>query len=234
MKKALIITMFFTNNLFATYDVTNMNLGKSMNKFGVTRFDDRLLNHPGMTGNVGEMMRGYIIKSQFNHRPRIEKASSIGPSGNNFNVTDELLKELFEYEPCFTIRPLHTLNLSGCENLTDDHIKSMCKNPFFYRLKNINLEGTGVTHIGLQYILESLIGSIREIPQESATYGMPITVVNVAITSRQDPPVKSEKVFSKRNITITYEKLDGSESSFRPASGALKELRLAINLPCAH
>jgi hypothetical protein len=228
------IVLLFLASLSAdvmSMEILDQDLESSMDIQTQRMFDQQLRPHFETNSSFGQMMIGKIMSARQSNKPPIEKATSIMPTGCEFQASNKELNELFSYRPVFKARPLHTLNFSGCKNLTDEHIVMMCSNPFFYRLKNINLEGTSVTYQGLQSILDSKIGSIRGLPSMSADSNYFTTVINVTIESDKISAEKT-KIYKKFGFTIHYESPDGSPSHFDSSKGALKEIKLTIK-PCS-
>jgi hypothetical protein len=205
--------------------VTDRQIEGTMDTFGVDRFN----NLPNMPLDVARILMPYMQKSQFDHRPRIEKANTIEPSNNCFQADNDLLERLFNYKPKYDVPYLDTLDLSGCENLTNEHIGMMCENSFFYRLKKIVLLNTNVTENGLGTIFHSKIGSVRGIPQVSSRFGKQSTTLDVIISS--DKVKKETKTeYRKDKFRITYQTYDQEPSIYTPCDNGIKIFNL-IELP---
>jgi hypothetical protein len=209
-------------------EIIDRDLERSMENFNGRRLAD-WMNRSDLPHGMLDSLSPYIDKLEYKNRPLMDRATVIKPSFHgDFRASQDLLYRFFNYKPLSAnINPLHTLILSGCAELNDDHIEAMCCNPFFYRLKNINLSRTGVTYRGLQSILQSKIGSIRGMPQISTKLSNNVSIVNIVITSdRVDQEIS--KTYRKFNFRIDYTCPGTGENRFHSSKQAVKELKLII------
>lgn len=142
------------------------------------------------------------------------------------SLTDEEITR-FVNLPFYELR---SLDLSHNSFLTDKHIKKLSENSKIKRLCEINLSNCPhITDKSLTYILESeYIGKIRILPQISDRYGIPVSSINIIISGKTgiSEEMKRKGCLGKRGFEIIYQPSNGGESSFPPASNALKILEL--------
>ncbi|AIL13862.1 hypothetical protein IM40_10905 (plasmid) [Candidatus Paracaedimonas acanthamoebae] len=91
-----------------------------------------------------------------------------------------------------TLYNLKTLDLSNQE-IDDKFIEALCNQPTFSRIINLDLSGNpDITDLSLKYLLESnTLGSVRDLPQISGTYGSPSS--EIYITTR-DTAISPEAI----------------------------------------
>jgi hypothetical protein len=228
----ILTTLCFAFKTAISMHVTYNQLQNAMNSFNADRFSgfNDYAYLPNATPDVLNYLNAQAALLRDVNKPSIERESSIRlePDGNCDNPVD-ILNDFFEYEPCGKARPLHTLDLSNCNNLTMEHLNMMCDNPFFYRLKNITIPNhfadsrENILRI-INLILKSEVGSIRGLPQLSAKYRVPSSVIE--LTFAAPAPGDFNKEYNRFDFTINYERPDGQPCSFCPSKRSIKFVKV--------
>ena len=125
---------------------------------------------------------------------------------------------------------LKKLDLSGHNELTDDHIIELSNNQqSFKQLLTIDLSNCPkITVKSLEAIRDShTVGSIRNLPQISARYGLPSSEVKLIIGGKTSIERKEKKEkYSLRPFRIAYQHARGGKSSFNPVNNGIKILNI--------
>jgi len=127
-----------------------------------------------------------------------------------------------------TLKNLRILDLSN-QGINDDFIEQISNNPTFSRVMKIDLTGNpDITSKALEYISDSpFLGSVRDLPQVSARYGVYSSEIRVVATGTD---IASEviKVYNEKpqncNFLIHYLNPVTEQPLCKPAVKAIKWL----------
>jgi hypothetical protein len=138
-------------------------------------------------------------------------------------------KELDRLVASKLLTNLKKLDLSGHDELTDDHIINLGNNQqSFKRLLAIDLSDCpNITVKSLESIRDSkTIGLIRNLPQISARYGCPASSIRVSIGGKTKiTRQEKEKKYISEPFAIEYRLPTGEISpTFRPVKNGMKML----------
>lgn len=158
--------------------------------------------------------------------------SRIIPSGSP--LSEDEIRELIESK---TLTNLHTLDLSNQKNVTDVHIKRLSENPAFKRIINLDLSGTRVTSSSIMDLLGSNMGTIRDLPQLSARFGLPsstiyLTALDTQIENNFERNVfpsggKCFTIFSQ-GVHLDYLNPVTGQKTSLPVDGAMKMIEVTM------
>lgn len=127
-----------------------------------------------------------------------ENYYSYKPKQKNINV-EQLLND---------IKPtVKTLDLSGCDAVDDNFIRTLSLNKKSEGILNIDLRGTKVTKLSLEYILKSkILGTRRDLPQISGRYDMPSSEIYLDIRDTSIDIKEAKKYFENpiSDIQLRY------------------------------
>ena len=146
--------------------------------------------------------------------------SSVIPSGSP--LTEIEIKDIFTLKK---FQNLRTLDLKN-QDLTDKDIELLSKNPSLGRVINIDLsENPRITAKSIQFVLDSpYLGSIRDIPQISDTYGLPASTLYLSLqgTSADPEEISQEKNIFRKNFSIHYKHPKDNSGTYPSADNGLK------------
>lgn len=124
------------------------------------------------------------------------------------------------------LKKLKILDLSN-QDMTDDDLKALSENPTFSRLLNLGLEdNSNVTEQGIEYLMNSPLGTVRDMRQFSEVYEHPISEINVKINNTG---IKDPQAFKNPRgmIDISYADPETGQMT-RPQEKGLKKINLIL------
>lgn len=146
--------------------------------------------------------------------------SSMRGSGNALTEIEKEALVSSDY-----LKNIHTISLVK-QDLDDNFIERLCRNKSLNRLVNLDVsENEKITNKSLRLILNSDLGSVRDLPQISGRFGIPSSTIYVTAKKTSVRPETSDKheiCLHRFNFSVFYIHPVTEEETDSPADYAVK------------
>ena len=161
------------------------------------------------------------------HSSFLDRVSSIEPASVDDDLTEGEKEGLLTSEKLGKVTALYLPQ----QGLNDEFIRRLCENPSLKRLVRLDISGNpAITNASLDSLLNSDIGSLRDLPQVSGRYGIPSCTIYVdaertgiisAVESQED--VAGNVIIRKRfDFAISYRHPATGIPTYHDVDGAVK------------